>query len=65
MAILLRHGADPNIVDSRRNTALHYAVYSGNTSIAGRLLEHNADIESKTKVKITQFYFLYTFDNDT
>jgi ankyrin repeat protein len=48
--ILLEHGANPTIMDARGNTALHYAVYSENTSIAAKLLAHNANIEAKNKV---------------
>ncbi|CAO2583073.1 Ankyrin repeat domain-containing protein 26, partial [Lemmus lemmus] len=51
--ILLENGADPNIVDAQGNSALHYAVYYKNTSLAAKLLEHEVNIEEKNKVEIT------------
>lgn len=54
-ALLLEHGADPNLVDSSGNCALHYAVYNGHEEMAALLLKHNADIEQKTKVWFTTF----------
>lgn len=52
MAILLEHGADPNLADADGNTALHLAVISPNTSVAGLLLEHNANIDAQNKVNV-------------
>lgn len=49
--ILLENGANPNIVDAQGNSALHYAVYYKNTSLAARLLEHEVNIEEKNKVE--------------
>lgn len=54
-AVLLEHGANPNILDSSGNCALHYAVYNGHRDMVALLLEHHADIERKTKVKFTAF----------
>lgn len=54
-AVLLEHGADPNIRDSRGNCSLHYAVYNGHEDMAALLLEYHADIEQKTKVQFTTF----------
>nr|XP_042118621.1 ankyrin repeat domain-containing protein 26-like isoform X8 [Peromyscus maniculatus bairdii] len=48
-AILLEHGADPNIRDNSGNSALHYAVYNGHEEMAALLLDYHADIEQKTK----------------
>ncbi|XP_037067569.1 putative ankyrin repeat domain-containing protein 19 [Peromyscus leucopus] len=48
-AILLEHGADPNIRDNSGNSALHYAVYNGHEEMVALLLDYHADIEQKTK----------------
>lgn len=50
MAILLEHGADPNLADASGNTALHLAAAAPNASLAGMLLEHNAHIDAQNKV---------------
>jgi hypothetical protein len=50
--ILLENGADPNIVDAQGNSALHYAVYYKNTSLAAKLLDHEVNIEATNKVEI-------------
>lgn len=55
--ILLEHGANPDVADARGNTALHYAIYSENTSIAAKLLSHNANTDAKNKVWTSQVYF--------
>ncbi|NXH98958.1 ANKR7 protein, partial [Pachycephala philippinensis] len=50
VAILLEHGADPNLADADGNTALHLAVLScSNTTVAELLLEHNANIDAQNK----------------
>ncbi|CAO2629324.1 Ankyrin repeat domain-containing protein 7 [Lemmus lemmus] len=49
------HGADPHIPDFNGNAALHHAVCRGNTTIAGRLLEYNVNIDAKTKYGLTPY----------
>lgn len=52
--ILLKHGTDPNAKDNRENTALHYAVWHSNTSMAARLLVHHANISIWNELETTQ-----------
>uniref|UniRef100_A0A8D1U0L8 Ankyrin repeat domain-containing protein 7 n=1 Tax=Sus scrofa TaxID=9823 RepID=A0A8D1U0L8_PIG len=52
-SILLEHGADPNLVDVKGYTALHYAVLGQNISIAAKLLSHKANIEARDKDDLT------------
>ncbi|XP_008826184.2 putative ankyrin repeat domain-containing protein 19, partial [Nannospalax galili] len=55
VSILLKNGADPHAVAIYGNNALHYAVVSGNISIAEQLLNFSADIEGRTKHGFTPF----------
>ncbi|XP_065382898.1 uncharacterized protein [Macaca fascicularis] len=48
--ILLKNGADPNIMDFYGRTALHYAVYNEDTSRIEKILLHDTDIEECSKV---------------
>lgn len=63
LAILLKHGADPNIVDSHDNTALHYAVYNGDVETAAKLLEYKANIEATNEVYKTRLLILIYLKN--
>uniref|UniRef100_A0A2K5TX57 Uncharacterized protein n=1 Tax=Macaca fascicularis TaxID=9541 RepID=A0A2K5TX57_MACFA len=47
--ILLKNGADPNIMDFFGRTALHYAVYNEDTSMIETLLFYGTDIEECSK----------------
>ncbi|EHH27050.1 hypothetical protein EGK_17158, partial [Macaca mulatta] len=47
---LLEHGANPNLKDIYGNTALHYAECNESTSLAEKLLPHDANIEALDKV---------------
>nr|XP_005575396.2 ankyrin repeat domain-containing protein 36B-like [Macaca fascicularis] len=47
--ILLKNGADPNIMDFYGRTALHYAVYNEDTSMIEKILLHDTDIEECSK----------------
>ncbi|NXB03453.1 ANKR7 protein, partial [Cnemophilus loriae] len=49
VAIPLEHGADTNLADTDGNTALHLAVLSGSTTVAGQLLEHNASSDAQNQ----------------
>ncbi|NWZ70761.1 ANKR7 protein, partial [Acrocephalus arundinaceus] len=49
VAILLEHGADPNLADADSNNALHLGVLSGNNAVAGLLLEHNASSDAQNQ----------------
>ncbi|XP_060244309.1 putative ankyrin repeat domain-containing protein 19 [Meriones unguiculatus] len=53
VCFLLEHHANPHIKDGRGNTALHYAVYAGNSATAARLLQYGADIEERTQDNLT------------
>ncbi|XP_072493223.1 uncharacterized protein [Notamacropus eugenii] len=50
--ILLDYGADPALMDTHDNTALHYAASGLNTAIAAKLLRHTIDMEAKNKVEV-------------
>ncbi|XP_063165588.1 ankyrin repeat domain-containing protein 26 isoform X2 [Candoia aspera] len=46
---LLEHGADSNPKDIHNNTALHFAAFNSNISIAKYLLAHKAHIEAQNE----------------
>ncbi|XP_011814895.1 PREDICTED: uncharacterized protein LOC105524311 [Colobus angolensis palliatus] len=48
--ILLKNGANPNIMDLYGRTAVHYAVYNEDTSMIEKLLSFGADIEECSKI---------------
>ncbi|XP_033032624.1 ankyrin repeat domain-containing protein 36B-like [Trachypithecus francoisi] len=47
--ILLKNGANPNIMDFYGRTALHYAVYNEDTSMIEKLLFYGTDIVECSK----------------
>lgn len=55
ISILLRHGADPHIVDDSGHAALHHAICRGKTTVVSKLLEYNADIKAKTGYGLTPY----------
>ena len=56
--MLLKSGADPNIVMEDKRTPLHIASEAGNTEVIKLLLENDADILATDQVR------LYDDDND-
>ena len=57
LSLLLRAGADANIVDDWDHTALHYASLRGCESIIESLLEYGADIDSASSDVWTPLYY--------
>ncbi|XP_075826903.1 uncharacterized protein LOC142848568 [Microtus pennsylvanicus] len=55
LSILLRHGADPHIVDANGDAALHHAICRGNILVVSKLLEYNVDIKAKTEYGLTPY----------
>ncbi|XP_006177557.2 LOW QUALITY PROTEIN: ankyrin repeat domain-containing protein 7 [Camelus ferus] len=62
-AILLEHGADPNLVDLDGNTALHYAACHPSISLVEKLLEHKANLEAQNKDGYTPLLLAITENN--
>lgn len=54
--ILLKFGADSNVMDASVNTALHYAIYSENVCTTANLLIHKAVMDTKSKVYLHHLY---------
>lgn len=52
-AILLDRGADPSVMGTKGNTALHCAVPGQNRAIVAKLLLYEANIETKNKDDLT------------
>ncbi|NXR68445.1 ANR26 protein, partial [Rhadina sibilatrix] len=49
VAVLLEHGANPNLAEADGNTARHLPVLSGDSAVAGLLLEHNASGDAQNQ----------------
>ncbi|NP_001178941.1 ankyrin repeat domain-containing protein 7 [Rattus norvegicus] len=62
--LLLHHGADPNLGDIYGNTALHYAVYGQNISLANKLLDYKANLEAKNKDGYTPLLLAVAENNE-
>lgn len=60
VSILLENHADPNLVDINGNTALHLAANIPSISIAGLLLEYEADINAQNKVTLPDMFSYYS-----
>ena len=65
ISVLLRYGANPDIVDDSGYAALHHAICRGNIRVVRKLLEYNVDIKAKTEVRIIQLHSQCTSSNDT
>ena len=50
--MLLKSGADPNIVMEDKRTPLHIASEAGNTEVIKLLLENDADILATDQVRL-------------
>ncbi|XP_072509043.1 ankyrin repeat domain-containing protein 26-like isoform X2 [Notamacropus eugenii] len=61
--ILLEHGADPSIMDTHHNTALHYAASGHNIMITAKLLRYKIEMEAKNKEGYTPFLLAVTENN--
>ncbi|XP_068518572.1 ankyrin repeat domain-containing protein 7-like, partial [Anas acuta] len=61
VALLLEHGADPNVANHSGNTALHLAVHAASVSVAGILLQHNARIDAQNKMGYTPLALAVSF----
>ncbi|XP_034506511.1 putative ankyrin repeat domain-containing protein 20A5, partial [Ailuropoda melanoleuca] len=59
VTILSEHGADPNCMDRKGNTALHYAAVGQNVSIVEKLLSYHVDIEGRNQVQINFIYKVF------
>eukprot|EP00073_Rattus_norvegicus_P040709 XP_008769414.1 PREDICTED: ankyrin repeat domain-containing protein 7-like [Rattus norvegicus] len=64
VCVLLRHNANPNLMDYSGNTAFHHAISRGSIAIVKMLLEYNVDIEAKTEYGLTPLQ-LATYENQT
>ncbi|CAD7679107.1 unnamed protein product [Nyctereutes procyonoides] len=53
--ILLKHGANPDVKDNKGNTALHYAAFGENVTIAQKVLLRKGNVEIKNKVQVNFF----------
>lgn len=52
VAILLEHGANPDLRGAGGNTALHLAATIPSKSLVELLLEHNAHIDAQNEVSV-------------
>src|SRR5437016_3971729 len=55
--LLLRKGANASCAGYDKETALHHAVFQGNSRIAKLLVTHGANVDAKSQIGLTPLHF--------
>jgi len=63
VSYLLDEGADVNSATQRGETPLHYAARAAKPNIMKLLLDNGAELDAKSKVRMTTFLHLFTIGN--
>ena len=58
VVLLLKNGANPNLVDYNCETPLHHCAYVHSTNIPTQLLDYGANINVRSKVRVIQPEFI-------